>query len=81
MSNYIRLYTLTPRPRVKWMKTAIRGLKYKRSADYYFSFLTQDTITTTLETTFDAFSERTVGLPHAIYELASDRLTPVASDV
>ena len=56
-------------------------LKYKRSPDYYFSFLTQDTVTTTLETTFDVFSERTIGLPHAIYELASDRSTSVASDV
>ena len=57
------------------------GLKYKRSADYYSSFLTQDAITTTLETTFDAFSERTIGLPHAIYELGSDRSTSVASDI
>ncbi|KAL5496430.1 hypothetical protein EMCRGX_G012710 [Ephydatia muelleri] len=42
---------------------------------------TNDTITTTLETTFDAFNERTIGLPHAIYELASDQSTSVASDV
>ncbi|KAL5457434.1 hypothetical protein EMCRGX_G034693 [Ephydatia muelleri] len=41
----------------------------------------KDTITTTLETTFDALNERTIGLPHAIYELASDRSTSVASDV
>ena len=61
---------LTPRPRVKWVKAERPkfggGLKYKRS-EYYFSFLTQDTV---LDTTYDAFSERTIGLPHAIYELA-----------
>ena len=65
-SPFLLLCFLTPRPRVKWVNLGrFRGKlkkKTKRSADEYFSFQIQECESTTLETTLDAFCERSFNL-------------------
>ena len=58
-------FVLTPRPRVEWVNLGrFWGVvkKTKRSADEYFSFQIQECGSTTLETTLDAFCERSFNL-------------------
>ena len=64
-SNPLSKLKLTPRPRVKWVNLGRfwgEVKKTKRSADEYCSFQIQECGSTTLETTLDAFCERSFQL-------------------